>query len=254
MDSGYYTAAIGMLDNFNVENNISDNLANMQTPGFKERSAVLGDFSQVLYNTQGVAGAQESAAIGRFGTSPQVQDYGMNLAQGNPKYTGSPLDLMIVGNGFFSVRAGNRTLLTRNGSFHRSNAGILVTGEGYPVLDKANRPLKIPTGTLEINKGGELRVNGKLVGRLGLSSVPVGQPLTQAGGGYFVGPGRPLTAQQSQSTGVLQGYLESSNVDMSTQMSAMMSAQRAYQADSRLLQMQDDTMSLAVNDLGKVNG
>src|SRR5581483_2456917 len=129
MDSGYYTAAIGMLDNFNVENNISDNLANMQTPGFKERSAVLGDFSQVLYNTQGVAGTQESAAIGRFGTSPQVQDYGMNLAQGNPKYTGSPLDLMIVGNGFFSVHAGNRTLLTRNGSFHRSNAGVLVTGE-----------------------------------------------------------------------------------------------------------------------------
>lgn len=256
MDSGFFTSAVGMLDGFNVENDISNNLANLQTPGFKERVPVLDNFSKVLYNSQEQVGmwpGQTVTEVGRFGTAPLINSYGLNLAQGNPKYTGSPLDLMLVGNGFFTVRDGSRTLLTRNGSFHRSAAGLLVTHEGYTVLDQGGQPVKVPPGNLEVNRYGELLVHGKRVGLLGLASVPVGKPLTEAGAGYYLGPGRAV-APLTSSVGVLQGYLETSNVDMATQMSAMLSAQRAYQANSSMLQMQDNTMSLAVNDLGKVSG
>lgn len=254
MDSGYFTSAVGMLDGFNVENNISDNLSNMQTPGFKERSAVLQDFTRVLYNTQqqlGLAPAAVTAPIGQFGLAPVIGHYGLNLAQGTPRYTGSPLDLMIVGNAFFQVRAGGQTLLTRNGSLQRSAAGLLITNEGYPVLGGNGHPIKVPRGSMTVTQAGEVTVDGKHVGQLALARVPVGRPLSEAGGGYFRGPGQALPAN-APDTGVLQGYLESSNVDLSTEMSAMMSAQRAYQANSQMLQIQDTTMSLAVNDFGKV--
>src|SRR5690242_5296499 len=134
MDSGIYTSAVGMLDEFNAEDNIANNLANMQTPGFKERSAVRQNFSELLYNSQGPAGldlAGSEAPIGRFGRAPLINSYGLNLAQGSPRYTGSPLDMMIVGDGFFQVRSGQQTLLTRNGSFRRSAAGFLATQDGY---------------------------------------------------------------------------------------------------------------------------
>jgi len=276
MDSGLYTSAVGMLTEFNSENSVSDNLANMQTPGYKERTPVQEDFTQILVNSQqgteaglpmasladyaGPAGAPSNPmelarmGVGHFGSAPQIQDYGLNLAQGSARYTGSSHDLMIVGNGFFQARSGSGTLLTRNGSFHRSAQGLLMTAEGYPVLGQGGRPLKVPSGTLEIDKGGELRVDGRRVGRLALATVPQGQPLTETGNGYYRGPGQPLTGRASADVGVLQGYLEGSNVDLSTQMSSMLSAQRAYQANSQMLQAQDTTMGLAVNDLGKVSG
>lgn len=265
MDSGLSTAALGMLAEFNGEENISNNLANLQTPGYKERSAVQQDFTQVLVNTQQGAevdlamdgfptpGTLTQDAVGRLGSAPQIKDYGLNLAQGNARYTGSPNDLMIVGNGFFTVRAGNQTLLTRNGSFHRSAQGALLTAEGYPVLDQGGHPIKVPNGALEVGQDGTLTVNGVRHGRIGLATVPQGQPLTENGNGYYTGPGRAVTGR-GNSVGILQGYLESSNVDLATQMSAMLSAQRSYQADSQMLQAADSTMGLAVNDLGKVNG
>lgn len=255
MDSGFFTSAAGMLDGFNVENNIADNLANIQTPGYKERVPVLESFSRMLYNSQqdtGMWPAQAATPLGNLGVAPQITSYGLNLAQGNPKYTGSPLDMMIVGNAFFRVQAGNRILLTRDGGFHRSAQGFLETPEGYAVLGSDGRPIKAPPGTLEVTRYGDVMVNGSRVGLLGLARVPVGRPLTEVGGGYYLGTGQTV-APRSPAVGILQGYLETSNVDMATQMTAMMSAQRAYQANAKMLQMQDDTMSLAVNDLGKVN-
>src|SRR5689334_9238305 len=108
MDSGYFASAVGMLDDFNIENNVSDNLSNMQTPGFKERGAVQQSFSRLLYNIQQNPGMLDSTAatpIGQFGLAPVIDHYGLNLSQGSARHTGSPLDLMIVGNAFLQVRA-----------------------------------------------------------------------------------------------------------------------------------------------------
>lgn len=255
MDSGISATAVGMLDQFNVENNIADNLANLQTPGYKERTAVLQDFSQVLLSNQldpSLGASSRLVGIGNFSGPPTIRDYGLNLSQGAPRYTGSPHDFMVVGNGFFRVQAGNQALLTRKGTFQRSAAGLLTTSEGYSVLDAAGRPIHVPQGTLGVSHGGELLLNGKPFTRLGLATVPVGTPLKQTGGGYYLGTGTPL-AGGAQGVAVLQGYLESSNVDMTTQTTAMIAAQRAYQADAKMMQIQDDTLGLAVNDLGKVS-
>jgi flagellar basal-body rod protein FlgF len=255
MDSGLYTAANGMLTQFNVENNVSDNLANLQTPGYKGRLAVVQDFQQVLASTATGDGLQASYAahtVGSLDQAPQVRDYGLDLSMGTPKHTGSPLDVMIAGNAFFTVKAGNQTLLTRNGNFHRDANGNLLTDKGYQVLDSAGQPVRVPQGDLSISRDGQLSAGTTRGARLGLAQVTAGQPLTEAGGGYYVGPGTRLPAGAAN-VALLQGYLEGSNVDMTTQTTTMISAQRAYEADSRMMQIADATTGLAVNELGKVS-
>lgn len=254
MESGFYTSAVGMLAQFNIEDNISNNLANLQTPGFKGRVATVQDFSQTLLSSQqsfGPINQTVSTPIGQFGLPPSIQSYGMDLSQGAPRHTGAPLNAMIAGNGFFTVQNGNQTLLTRNGTFHRSATGQLLTAEGYAVLGAAGTPITLPQGTVTIGRQGVIQVDGKVVDRLGMAQVPVGTPLQDAGAGYFSGQSTPVPAN-APGVAVLQGYLEGSNVDMTTQTSSLLAAQRAYQADSQMLQIEDTTMGLAVNDLGKV--
>ena len=97
-----------------------------------------------------------------------------------------------------------------------------------------------------------MQVNGARVGRLGLVAAQAGAPLTDLGSGYYSGATTPIAAG-APNIAVLQGYLESSNVDMTTQTTNMLSAQRAYQADSQMLQIEDATMGLAVTSLGSVS-
>ena len=255
MDTGVYTAANAMLAQFNIENSIADNLANMDTPGYKTRQGVLQDFSQVLAGANSGFGAPVSLQanlVGNVSQAPAILDYGLDLSMGAPKHTGAPLNAMIDGNAFFTVQSSSQTLLTRNGSFQRSAAGYLITDQGYRVLDSDGKPIKVPQGDVKIGRNGQLSVNGKTGVTLGLSQVAAGQPLADAGGGYYVGPGTSVRAG-AQGIAVLQGYLEGSNVDMTTQTTAMISAQRAYEAASKMLQIEDATAGLSVNDLGKVN-
>lgn len=255
MDTGVYTAANAMLAQFNIENNIADNLANMETPGYKTHQAVLQEFSSVLAGTNTSYDQPvsfQTLNVGNVGQAPTVRDYGLDLSMGSPRHTGSPLDAMIDGNGFFTVQSGGQVLLTRNGNFQRSATGDLVTGQGYPVLDANGKPIVVPEGSLTINRNGQLSVNGKAGVTLGLAQVPTGQPLSEVGGGYYVGPGTKVQAG-AQGVAVLQGYLEGSNVDMTAQTTAMISAQRAYEAASKMLQIEDSAVGLVVTDFGKVN-
>lgn len=255
MDTGVYTAANAMLAQFNIETNIADNLSNMETPGYKAHQGVLQDFSSVLAGTSTASDntvSLEVNTVGAVGSAPTVRDYGLNLSMGAPKHTGSPLDVMIDGNAFFTVQSGTQTLLTRNGNFQRAADGDLITSQGYRVLDSNGKVIKVPAGNLTISRNGQLSVDGKAGVTLGLAQVPTGQPLSELGGGYYVGPGTKVQAGTS-GVAVLQGYLEGSNVDMTAQTTNMISAQRAYEAASKMLQIEDATVGLAVSDLGKVS-
>ena len=254
MDSGFYTSAVGMLNQFNVEDSISNNLANMQTPGFKGRVASVEDFSQTLLSSQNAYGAtvqNVQTPIGKIALPPVIQSYGLDLSQGAPRYTGVPLNMMVAGNGFFTVQNGTQTVLTRDGSFHRSATGALLTAAGYPVLNAAGTPITLPQGTVNISREGVIQVDGKVIDRVGLAQVPAGSPLQDLGSGYFSGQSTPVPANPT-GIAVMQGYLEGSNVDVSAQTSALLAAQRSYQANSQMLQIEDTTLGLAVNDLGKV--
>lgn len=212
MDSGFNTSALGMLDQFNVEDSISNNLANMQTPGFKGKVASIEDFSQILMSSQNAYGSTVQSVqspIGTLGLPPVIQSYGMDLSQGAARYTGAPLNMMVAGNGFFTVQNGTQTVLTRNGSFHQSATGALLTAEGYPVLNAAGTPITLPQGTVNISREGVIQVDGKVVDRIGLAQVAAGSPLQDLGSGYYSGQSTPVPANPT-GVAVMQGYLEGS--------------------------------------------
>src|ERR1700740_2606139 len=137
MDSGYYAAMTGLVARSQALDTAASNLANAQTPGYRAEREY---FRSVLLGPD--------ALNSRLG--PTVNNYGLlggdrlNLAQGALQQTGNPLDLAIEGQGFFAVQAANGVRYTRDGSFHRSQTGLLVTGADEPVLSSSGQPIVLP--------------------------------------------------------------------------------------------------------------
>ena len=147
MDSGYYAAMTGLMARTQALDTAAANLANAQTPGYRAereyfRSALLGPDGQ---------DSQLGQAVNRFGLLGGDR---LNMAQGPMQQTGSPLDLAIQGNGFFAVQTANGLRYTRDGSFHRSQSGDVVTAANEPVLSSAGKTIAIPPGEVTVGSDG----------------------------------------------------------------------------------------------------
>ena len=165
MDSGYYAAMSGLVARTQALDTAAANLANAQTPGYRAereffRSVVLGPGSH-------------DSQLGQT-----VNNYGMlggdrlSLAQGACSIPAILLDLAIEGEGFFEVQTANGLRFTRDGSFHRSQSGILVTSSGEPVLSTANKPIPVPPGEVSVGADGVLSVAGGAVATVGVFKFP----------------------------------------------------------------------------------
>src|SRR3954454_11921377 len=181
MDSGYYAAMTGLLARTQAVDTAAANLANAQTPGYRAereyfRSVLLG---QDAPNSQ----------LGRT-----VNDFGLlggdrlSLAQGALQQTGNPLDLAIEGQGFFAVQTANGLRYTRDGSFHRSQAGMLVTQAGEPVLSASGKPIPVPPGDVSVGADGILSIAGGAVATVGVFVFPGSVQLVPEGANRYVAP------------------------------------------------------------------
>ncbi|HEY8347891.1 MAG TPA: flagellar hook-basal body protein [Symbiobacteriaceae bacterium] len=206
---------------------IADNVANLNTAGFKRSTAVGTEFGAALMhrleNTP--LGPQGSPEVGPLGQGVELTEVAEDPSQGDLVATGNPLDVALLVPGQFVYLGPTGPGYTRNGAFHRDSAGRLVTAQGYPVLVNG-RPVGAGAGTLRVEQDGTVWADGEPVGRLDL-----------------VGGTEMRLAV---------GYLERANVDLAQEMSNLIITLRSYQANQRALQWQDQTLSLAVSDLGKV--
>jgi flagellar basal-body rod protein FlgF/flagellar basal-body rod protein FlgG len=150
MDSGYYAALTGLVARTQALDIASTNLANAQTPGYRAEQEY---FRSVLLGPDG-----EDSQLGRT-----VNNYGLlggdriSLVQGALEQTGNPLDLAIEGEGFFEVQTPNGLRYTRDGGFHRTPGGRLVTAAGDAVLSPAGQPIPVPPGEVTVGAGMSLR-------------------------------------------------------------------------------------------------
>jgi flagellar basal-body rod protein FlgG len=254
-----YSASSGMqAQQLNLDT-IANNLANVNTAGFK-RTRV--DFQDLLYQTfraAGTAGAQgqmipTGIQVGHGSRAVATQRM---FSQGDFQQTENPLDLVIEGDGFFQIqRPDGSTAYTRAGAFKKDGTGRVVTSDGF-ILQPA---LTIPPDAVNVTVGSDGTVSVTLAGKTaaqqigqlqlagfvnpaGLSSV--GRNLftpTQASGNAVVGtPG-------TQGIGtVAQGFLEMSNVKVVDEMVAMITSQRAYEASSKAIQTADEMLSISNN-------
>ncbi len=234
MLNGLYSAAAGMIAQQTRIDALSNDIANVNTTGYKQ---VRTGFKDLVYNIE--AGM-------RIGAGSAVVDAGRLFSQGGLQQNGEPLSLALDGPGFFQVKRGDGSLaLTRSGDFHADANGQLVTAEG----DRVWPPVTLPAGTnvddVSVSTGGVVTVKQAVVGQIQVVSVPSPSNLQPVGGSLFLptahsGAIRPMATQN-----IRQGFLEASNVDLASAMVNVIDAQRSFQMDSRAIQTQDQLMQIA---------
>jgi flagellar basal-body rod protein FlgF len=245
MDSGYYAAFTGLMARGQALDVAATNLSNTQTPGYRAereffRSALLGP------------DARES----QLGQT--VNQYGLlggdllNQSQGALEQTGNTLDLALEGPGFFSIQTPNGLRYTRDGSFRRSPAGVLVTQAGEAVLSSTGRLLTLPPGEVSVGLDGVVSVAGGSAGTIGVVRFPPEIQLAAEGANRYIAPegARP---EASRGFSIRQGALERSNQDAVQGTMALILAQRqAEMLQKALTIFHTDLNKFAAEDLPRV--
>lgn len=253
------TAALGMSAQQTGVDNIANNLANANTTAYKQSTIV---FQDLLYQSIQAPGQGETAGD----TPPASLQIGHGAAaiatvrkfsQGGFVETGNSLDLAINGNGFFQIQQPDGTIAyTRDGTFTLNEDGTLVTQTGLTIEPE----LSIPPDAIEIHvsQDGMVKVRTQgdpemfEVGRIELARFQNPAALNPMGGNLFeqtVSSGQPLIGNPGEEgIGVVrQGYLEGANVDVVQEMVNLISAQRAYEINSKMVTTSDDMLQLANN-------
>lgn len=252
MIKGFYAAASAMLAGLTRQNMLSHNLANLDTPGFKQVLLSLDDFVETTVSTRPGDEARPPAprVLGDLGlgveTIPPETDY----ADGALRQTGQLLDVALHGPGFFRVQTPAGERYTRDGRFLKDADGSLVTVDGYAVLSETGAPLALPDGQVAIGGDGTITVGGQGVGRLGIASFADPEvELARDQPNLFVAVGQPTGTERGT---VVQGFLETANVNPAQLMTQMVSVNRAYEAAQMLVQVQDQLLGRAIATLGQL--
>jgi flagellar basal-body rod protein FlgF len=201
---------------------LSQNVANLTTPGYRAAHTVEG-FGATL--------------------GPATR---LDLADGALNQTGRPFDLALQGHGFFVVQAGDRTLLRRAGQFQLDGEGQLVDGFGHAVLGESG-PITLTGEPFQVAENGEVRQGGQVVDQLSLVDVPDASQLEGLGNGLFAYAGDTADA----SAKVHQGALEGSNVDPGTEVIQLMEISRHAESVQRAISTYHAALVAGIDGLGK---
>ncbi len=266
MVSSLYTAASGMIAEERRLDVVSNNLANVDTPGFKREGITFSDY---LYHVGLVPGssksfAKEPSAFYNFDAQNAVtfpdQHY-FDFTQGPVKETGNPLDVAIDGRGFFAVSTPFGVMFTRAGSFRVGPDGVLRTIGGYEVLGRVTpnsppEPVVVdPKSPVEITADGWVVQNGNRMFRLDIRDFngDYNRYLEAFGNGLFRAKDPKNTGTFVATPHLLVGYLETSNTDVVREMVSLISCMRHYEACQKAIQVTfEDVTAKTVNDVGVV--
>jgi flagellar basal-body rod protein FlgF len=217
---------------------LADNVANANTTGFRATEV---KFHEVLANT-----GQANVAYVNEG-----EDY-LSTRAGGMRNTGNQFDFAIEGDAWFQVQTPNGNMLTRDGRFSMTPNGELVNIDGYPVLDVAGAPIQLnPVAeTLKAGKDGGLVQNGIRVGQIGLFTADLTQGYHRLGslGIVPVAGIEPLVDEPN--VGMMQGFLEESNVNAISEMSTLIMISRAFENASILIRDTEESLKEAIRTLG----
>ena len=263
MQSGYYSAAAGMVTQFNRLDTIANNLANVNTIGFKEDNLVVGDFSRLYKEARDKLPNQNNSEIGAqflnraMTKAPQIVDSYTDQTVGGMQKTGNSLDFALSREGlFFLVKTPQGVRLTRDGAFTTDDEGKLITKDGYEVLPSdyflADNRIKfdVQEGIVESDKNGQLYKNIPNSVRLVQGQqLFVVQPdnvklLKKEGDNLYRYEGVNNFKSIDESGAVLQGFVEKSNVNAVKMMTQMIET-------NRLVGMYQKAMDTQMNDMNR---
>lgn len=241
MIKGIYNSASAMIPRLRQQEVIANNIANVTTPGFKKDSVFVSELSRA---------EQRATRTKSDWETPMIDQVYTDYSQGALNKTGNYLDLAIEGPGFFVAQgAQGGESLVRNGSFKVDDLGFLVAADGARIVGEGG-PIQLAGGEVSIGADGSISVNENVVGSLRVVIVEDPTRLVKIDGGRYLVPDG-IELQAAVNYIVRQGYLESSNVDVITQMVAMISSYRSYEADSQALKSQDESLQRLISEVGR---
>ena len=217
---------------------IADNVANAGTVGFR---ATQVKFEDVLSGT----GPNSVSFVQTGGTY-------LSEAKGGYRNTANPFDFAIRGDAWFGLETPDGPIMTRDGRFSMLQTGQLVSVEGYPVLDAAGTPIQLDpaAGAPVVSADGFIRQNGEQVGAFGLFSFTPGLNFQRYGNSGVVPNGEPQAVVDRADSGVVQGFVEDSNVNPVLEMTRLIMVQRAFESANAAVRETETTFGDAVKALG----
>ena len=258
MVKGLYTAYTGMINEQNRMDVLTNNLANVDTNGYKKEGATSQAFDYVLmYKIKDLSEAGRlSKRIGTCNLGVKIGENYTDYSQGSLKITGNTCDFAITGDGFFNIeftdKQGNTsTKYTRDGAFVLNTEGYLVTKDGDYVLGANGNRIKLdPTKEIRVDVAGDIYQDDVRLNRIKLTEFEDHNYLKHYGENYY----EPVEgAKEAIYVGqIRQGYIETSNVQVVDEMVEMISVSRQYESNQKLITTIDGTLEIAANQLGKV--
>lgn len=229
MYRGIYIALSGAVLKEAQMESLTRNLSNINTTGYKREGLSFTDFIV-------------SEERGRIMTSKAATR--IDFSEGQLIRTGNPMDIAVNGNGFIAL-AGNR--YTRRGDLKRDKDGFLTTGSGIRVIGD-NGPIRMPEGKVEIDRSGNISVNGLATGKIRIVDLSQKDRIVRIGDSVFY----TEEAGKDTKTEVLQGYLEGSNVNVIEEMVKIITTLREFEAYQKMIHAFDEATSKLSNEIAKI--
>lgn len=270
---GLYAAGAGMISQQRKQEMLSNNLANINTPGFKGDQGSLRTFPNMLIKAVGTDHGRMTGSnhVGELATGVYMQEQTPNFTQGDVQETGNNTDVALF-QGLVPVNEEtneNAMLVfetqnddgdiryTRNGNFAIDSQGFLTNSSGHFILGVDGDPVNVGNENITINSEGQiLSAEEDLLGQINVAVVTDPGQLVKEGEGLFRYDGDndvvTAVANDEVTFQLQQGFIERSNVDASQTMTEMMTALRAFEANQKVLQAYDQSMERAVNDVGRI--
>ena len=258
MNYGLYLSASGMMSNLYRQDVFANNLANVETSGFKP------DVPSVRHRRpesieDHVAMRAAKPMLDKLGGGVLAGPQRINFGPAKLNKTGNPLDVALTSeNTFFAVQAAagenNQTeiALTRDGQFTRNANGELVTQAGHVVLNPNDQPIVVPgDAPVRINSGGAIMQNGQTIDQLQVAEVENTDALKKRGANLFA-MGENDPRQPAQNPGVKSGFVEASAVDPIHTLTKLISATKSATGNAKMIKYHDRLMEQAVRTLGRV--
>jgi flagellar basal-body rod protein FlgG len=267
MDKGIYTALSGGIAKAHELELLANNLANVNTPGFKRDTGTFNEYLTELRRPDSPEGLRrditaESLFDGRpSGDKSFVEMDGVytDFSQGNLEKTNRGLDVGIEGKGFFEVLTPSGVRYTRQGNFSINQNGQLVTVNGFAVLARGasndvpaeQRVIRLGQGPVSIGEDGSITQNGQRVADLSVSHFHESQWLEKTGNGYYRNTDPSNLGPASADSRLHQGYIEGSNVNPVREMTKLIEATRAYESHMQAIKTYQEIDGKTVSDIVK---
>lgn len=260
MIRGLYTAASAMIARQAQQENLSNNIANVNTPGYKKDSLSFKSFDEYMIQNHdnSVGNKNFPRKLGKLEFGVGIDSTKTYYSQGVIQNTGRSLDFALNGEGFFTVLDSNdNEKYTRDGRFSVSQDGYLVSSSGNQVLgftsDNSDtpEPIKISSSDIKLNSDGSI-TDGTNTYKFSLKKFTNSTDIIKDANNCYSLASEDVTPEAADNIQITQNALESSNVDAIQVMTDMISIMRSYESSQKVLQQMDETLGKTVNDVGSV--